>query len=142
MNMNKINCAIFLIALIVLSIEKSAGYVSHQTRPQHSTRNFKTKLDGFGDAFKGAFANDDVGEKQSAGLKGGPKYNENVSINGKSVKAIVNQKLALVATAARVKISYDCKAGDCGTCIVKLNGRKVKACQTLIPKGKCNIQTL
>ena len=29
-----------------------------------------------------------------------------------------------------------------GTCMVNLNGRKVKACQTPLPKGKANIQTL
>jgi hypothetical protein len=29
-----------------------------------------------------------------------------------------------------------------GTCIVNLNGKKVKACSTMLPKGKANIQTL
>jgi succinate dehydrogenase/fumarate reductase-like Fe-S protein len=72
----------------------------------------------------------------------GPKQNENVSINGKDVKAIVGQKVSVVAAQSRVKISYNCKAGDCGTCNIKMNGRTVKACQQLIPAGKCNIQTL
>ena len=45
----------------------------------------------------------------------------------KPVKAIVGQKVAAVAGAARVRISYNCKQGDCGTCMIKMNGRKVKA---------------
>ena len=71
----------------------------------------------------------------------GPKKNENVSINGKNVNAVVGQKVSVVAAQARVKISYNCKAGDCGTCNIKMNGRTVKACQQVIPAGKCNIQT-
>jgi len=97
----------------------------------------------FGKAFSDAFANDkSLGKAQNAGLKGGPKMNENVSINGKAVKAVVGQKVSAVANAARVKISYNCKQGDCGTCMVKMNGRKVKACQMTIPASKCNIETL
>ena len=65
--------------------------------------------------------------------------NENVSINGKKVNAIVGQKLSVVAAQARVKIPYSCKNGDCGTCTIKVNGRKTKACQGVIPSGKCNI---
>jgi aerobic-type carbon monoxide dehydrogenase small subunit (CoxS/CutS family) len=57
-----------------------------------------------------------------------------VTINGKPAKAIVGQKVSVVAAGARVKISYDCRSGDCGTCTVKMNGRKVKACQMNIPK--------
>jgi aerobic-type carbon monoxide dehydrogenase small subunit (CoxS/CutS family) len=72
----------------------------------------------------------------------GPKYNEAVTVNGKPVKAVVGQAVKVVANAARVKISYDCQKGDCGTCMIKMNGRKVKACQMSIPGGKCAIETL
>ncbi len=48
----------------------------------------------------------------------------------------------MVAASARVKISYNCKAGDCGTCMVNMNGRKQKACQQVIPAGKCAINTI
>ena len=65
-----------------------------------------------------------------------------MSINGKSVKAVVGQKVSVVANAARVKIKYDCQKGDCGTCMIKMNGKKVKACQMSIPAGKCSIETL
>ena len=74
-------------------------------------------------------------------IKQGPNENENVSINGKKVKAIVGQKVSVVAAQSRVKISYNCKAGDCGTCNIKMNGRTVKACQMTIPSGKCEIRT-
>merc|ERR1712071_63401 len=98
---------------------------------------------GWGDAFDKAFDNDKtLGKAQNAGLKNGPNNNDAVTINGKPVKAVVGQKVAVVAGAARVRIAYNCKQGDCGTCMIKMNGRKVKACQMSIPSGKCNIQTL
>ena len=99
-----------------------------------------TQLMGFGDMFKGAFSNDDsLGEAKNAGLSGGPKYNEQVTVNGKSVKAVVGQKVGIAANAARVRIRYDCNNGDCGTCKITVNGRTVKACQTSIPSGKCAV---
>jgi len=72
----------------------------------------------------------------------GPKANENVSINGKAVPAVVGQKLSVVAAAARVQIPYNCRNGECGTCTVKVNSRKVKACQATVPVGDCRIETL
>jgi ferredoxin len=103
-----------------------------------------TSLNIFGDALKGAFANDDsLGKRKDEGLSRGPDYNENVTVNGKKVQgAVVGQKLTVVAGRARVKIPVNCQKGDCGTCMVNLNGKKVKACQTPLPKGKASIQTL
>jgi ferredoxin len=103
-----------------------------------------TSLNIFGDALKGAFANDDsLGKRKDEGLSKGPDFNENVTVNGKKVQgAVVGQKLTVVAGRARVKIPVNCQKGDCGTCMVNLNGKKVKACQTPLPKGKANIQTL
>ena len=101
-----------------------------------------TQLNIFGDALKGAFSNDEsLGKAKNAGLTGGPKINDAVTINGKPVTAVVGQKVSQVAASARVKIAYSCKQGDCGTCMVSLNGRKVKACQMTIPAGKCAIVT-
>lgn len=76
----------------------------------------KTSLNGFGDAFKGAFSNDDdLGKRKDEGLAGGPDYNENVSVNGKKIPgAVVGQKLTIVAGRARVKIPVNCQKGDCG----------------------------
>merc|ERR1719261_19163 len=84
-----------------------------------------------------------MGTRKNEGLSNGPQYNENVSVNGKAVQgAVVGQKLTVVAGRARVKIPVNCQKGDCGTCVVNMNGRKVKACQATLPSGKCNIQTL
>jgi ferredoxin len=108
-----------------------------------SRRVSTTSLNGFGKAFGDAFKNDDsLGKAENAGLKGGPKYNEQVIINGKEVKAVVGQPVKTVANSARVRIRYDCQKGDCGTCMIKMNGKKVKACQMKIPSGRCVIETL
>ena len=58
-------------------------------------------LHGWMDAFKN---DESLGKPQNAGLTNGPKYNENVTINGKPVKAVVGQKVSDVAAAARAKI--------------------------------------
>jgi ferredoxin len=102
-----------------------------------------TSLDMFG-GLKGAFANDDsLGNRKNEGLSGGPKYNENVTVNGQLVKgAVVGQKITVVAGRVRVKIPVNCQKGDCGTCMVNMNGKKVKACQATVPTGKCTVTTL
>ena len=67
------------------------------------------------------------------------EYTVNVSFIGTkkaNVKAIAGQKISMVANAARVPIKYNCKAGDCGTCEVNLDGKIVKACQAVIPDKK------
>jgi ferredoxin len=131
-----------LVITVALLIASANGFsvVSPQTTP----RQVDTSLGLFGDALKGAFGNDDsLGKRKNEGLAGGPNYNENVTVNGKAVQgAVVGQKLTVVAGRARVKIPVNCQKGDCGTCIVNMNGRKVKACQTALGSGKCTIQTL
>lgn len=86
-----------------------------------------TRLGLFG-GLKDAFKNDDSLNKASnPGLKNGPAYNDNVTVNGMPVQgAVVGQKLTVVAGRARVKIPVNCQKGDCGTCMVKMNGKKVK----------------
>lgn len=107
---------------------------------QRSHSSSATALHGWADAFKN---DESLGKPQNAGLKNGPNYNEQVTVNGVAVKgAVVGQKLTAVAQRARVKIPVNCQKGDCGTCMVNFNGRKVKACQTGLPAGKANIQTL
>jgi len=98
-------------------------------QPSLAGRTFATtsELNLFG-GLKGAFANDDsLGKPQNAGLKNGPNVNDNVTVNGKPVAgAVVGQKITVVAGRARVKIPVNCQKGDCGTCMVKVNGRKLK----------------
>ena len=65
-----------------------------------------------------------------------------VTINGKKIQGIANQKVSVVAQAARVKINYSCNAGSCGTCRIKMNGKEVRACQAKVTPKKCDIRTL
>lgn len=101
-----------------------------------------TALNIFG-GLKNAFANDDsLGKAKNEGLTSGPRYNDKVSVNGKPVaNVVVNQKISQVCNAARVKVPYNCQNGECGTCTVKMNGRKIRACVSVVPQGKCEIQT-
>eukprot|EP00568_Trieres_chinensis_P009366 CAMPEP_0183294978 /NCGR_PEP_ID=MMETSP0160_2-20130417/3093_1 /TAXON_ID=2839 ORGANISM="Odontella Sinensis, Strain Grunow 1884" /NCGR_SAMPLE_ID=MMETSP0160_2 /ASSEMBLY_ACC=CAM_ASM_000250 /LENGTH=144 /DNA_ID=CAMNT_0025456375 /DNA_START=145 /DNA_END=579 /DNA_ORIENTATION=- len=133
-----------VVAVAYLST-RASGFANAPSsfRSKTAPRDSSTRINIFGDALKGAFSNDDaLGARQNAGLKNGPNVNENVSINGKKVNAIVGQKVSVVAASARVKIPYSCKNGDCGTCMIKMNGRKVKACQQVIPSGNCKMETL
>lgn len=137
--------AILSITTILLFASFSAnGFTVAPTASSLSRRQVDTSLGMFGDALKKAFTNDEsLGERKNEGLKGGPNYNDNVTVNGKAVQgAVVGQKLTVVAGRARVKIPVNCQKGDCGTCVVKMNGRKVKACQTSLGAGKCSIETL
>lgn len=142
----------FLLAVLTTNVS-GFGVVS----PQHqvaaafgtvittsSSSSSSSSLNMFGNALKNAFSNDEnLGQRKNEGLSGGPNYNEAVTVNGKSVPgAVVGQKLTVVAGKVRVKVPVNCQKGDCGTCMVSMNGRKVKACQTSLPNGKCNIQTL
>mmetsp|Transcript_15296 Transcript_15296/g.22137 ORF Transcript_15296/g.22137 Transcript_15296/m.22137 type:complete len:141 (-) Transcript_15296:401-823(-) len=133
----------FLLALSFLALASGFTVTTTSTTSTTTTKSlhYDTSLNFFGGLSK-AFDNEDMGAKQNAGLKNGPKYNEAVTINGKQVKAVVGQQVKQVANSARVKIPYNCQQGDCGTCMIKMNGRKVKACQMSIPGGKCAIETL
>ena len=113
--------------------------ISHQL--SSSIKISTTSIDNW---LKDAFSNDEsLGAAKNAGLSNGPKYNDQVSVNGKSVpNVVVDQKISQVCNAARVKVPYNCQNGECGTCTVKMNGKKVRACVSKVPAGKCAIQTL
>jgi ferredoxin len=55
--------------------------------------------------------------------------------SGKVVQAVVGQNLKDVAASARIPIKYNCKKGECGTCTVDLNGKKIKTCVSIVPRG-------
>lgn len=125
------------LAAVAILLAPAHTYVIHP--PPRSTIAI-TRLPGWADAFKN---DESLGKVQNAGLKNGPKYNEQVTVNGVAVQgAVVGQKLTVVAARARVKIPVNCQQGDCGTCMVNFNGRKVKACQVTLPAGKAAIKTL
>ena len=84
------------IATVVCASSVSAFAPAQQHPP---SRIASTELNIFG-GLKDAFSNDDsLGKVQNAGLTGGPKVNENVSINGKPVNAVVGQKVSQVAVS-------------------------------------------
>jgi ferredoxin len=128
------------IAIYLLHVVPSNSFiVVPPQHPYHVTpSNFP--LMGWMDAFKN---DESLGKPENAGLKNGPKYNDQVTVNGVAVPgAVVGQKLTVVAGRVRVKIPVNCQKGDCGTCMVNLNGRSVKACQATLPAGKAVIKTL
>ena len=120
---------------VLIRLFTANAFVIQPAAASHSSQLF-----GLMDAFK----NDEtLGKPVNAGLTNGPKYNDQVTVNGIAAKnAVVGQKLTVVAGGVRVKIPVNCQKGDCGTCMVKLNGRKVKACQVTLPAGKAVITTL
>lgn len=70
----------------------STNYQQSSIRPSATELHFFGNL---GDAFKN---DDSLGKPQNAGLKNGPNYNDNVTVNGKPVKgAVAGQKLTVVA---------------------------------------------
>ena len=110
----------------------------------HKLSSSKISTTHINNWLKDAFSNDEsLGAAKNAGLSNGPKYNDQVSVNGKSIpNVVVDQKISQVCNAARVKVPYNCQNGECGTCTVKINGKKVRACVSKVPAGKCAIQTL
>jgi ferredoxin len=130
----------YLLFLFVVVLLDGATAFSIQNTTSRTSAATTTQLHGFLDAFKN---DESLGPVKNEGLKNGPKYNENVTVNGIVVQgAVVGQKLTVVAGRARVKIPVNCQKGDCGTCMVLLNGRKTKACQATLPSGKAVITTL
>ena len=128
---------------VALTCSPANAFVPSNVPQSPPTTETSTSVNIFG-GLKGAFANDDsLGKAQNAGLSNGPRYNEQVTVNGKAVpNVVVDQKISQVCASARVKVPYNCQNGECGTCTVKINGRKAKACVSKVPSGKCNIQTL
>jgi ferredoxin len=88
---------------------------------------------GLGDMFKKAFENENMAPPAPAGLNRVPDTVKVRFVGGNIVDAYPGQRISIVANKARCKIKYDCREGDCGTCTVKINGKKVKACQASLP---------
>mmetsp|Transcript_5893 Transcript_5893/g.10558 ORF Transcript_5893/g.10558 Transcript_5893/m.10558 type:complete len:135 (-) Transcript_5893:233-637(-) len=124
--------------LSIIAVYSASAFTAPLTNDRNLSVPSPTQLDFFGKAF----ANDDsLGKRKNEGLKKGPDVSE-TTINGKPIKAVAGQKLKQVMNAARVKMTYSCNEGNCGTCELLMNGRMEKACIAKIPRGKCTIQTL
>jgi hypothetical protein len=102
------------VALLAITSALSVDAFLIQPVPSAPSSSPSTGLHGWLDS---AFKNDDsLGKPVNAGLTNGPKFNENVTVNGTPVKgAVAGQKLTVVAGRARVKIPVNCQKGDCGT---------------------------
>jgi ferredoxin len=112
------------ISLLLVALLVTLGSAFVQINPIKATATRLHLFGGLTDAFKNDAS---LGKQQNAGLKNGPKFNENVTVNGKPVQgAVAGQKLTAVAMKVRVKIPVNCQKGDCGTCNVNLNGIVVK----------------
>ena len=80
-------CLPLILLLIVSLLQPSHGFVVSSFRSRVpaprvvSSRVVSSPLYGF---FDKAFANEDMGKKENAGLKNGPKVNDQVTINGES----------------------------------------------------------
>ena len=134
-------CILATSSLSVVHVHAFLVPIDHH-QSQSSTKTSTTSINNW---LKDAFSNDEslIGTAKNAGLSNGPKYNDQVSVNGKSIpNVVVDQKISQVCNAARVKVPYNCQNGECGTCTVKMNGKKVRACVSKVPAGKCAIQTL
>merc|ERR1712232_684513 len=111
-----------ILTVVLLIIPSAAGF---SISPLCTTKvESTTALGFFGNALKDAFGNDDLGDRQNAGLSKGPNKNEQVTVNGRKVNAIVGQPVSAALSQARARVSYSCKVGDCGTCTIKINGRQ------------------
>lgn len=123
--------------LSVAAACQSSAFTAPQNNNDIKLRIPSSQLDLFGNAF----ANDDsLGKRENAGLKKGPKVAQ-ITVNGKPVKAVAGQKVSQVLASARVKMTYSCRKGNCGTCEFLMNGRIEKACGAKIPQGKTAITT-
>mmetsp|Transcript_7075 Transcript_7075/g.7991 ORF Transcript_7075/g.7991 Transcript_7075/m.7991 type:complete len:142 (-) Transcript_7075:298-723(-) len=140
MSMNTLFCLLLITVGVV--VHQSSAFTTSAS-VSCPLRCPDTSLHGFFDAaMKNAFGNEELGAKQNAGISGAGPMASAVTINGKKIQGIANQKVSIVAQAARVKINYSCNAGSCGTCRIKMNGKEVRACQAKVTPKKCDIRTL
>ena len=59
--------------------------------------------------------------------------------NGNIVEIPSGSPLSLAAVRSGMRLSFQCKAGTCGSCVCFLDGKKVYTCQTKVPE-KSNIK--
>jgi len=53
--------------------------------------------------------------------------------NGNQIKISAGSPLSLAAVRSGMRLSFQCKAGTCGSCVTKLVGKTVFTCQTVVP---------
>merc|ERR1719424_2507953 len=100
--MNTLFC--LLLITVGVTIPQSSAFMT-TTAPLSSSiqgpDTSSTSLHGFFDgALKNAFGNEELGAKQNAGISGAGPMASAVTINGKKIQGIANQKVSVVAQAA------------------------------------------
>ncbi|CAN0352832.1 unnamed protein product [Ascophyllum nodosum] len=55
---------------------------------------------------------------------------------GKTVGAVVGTPLSQLCAKNGIKVKYNCKQGNCATCVIDIDGRNVKACQGKVPSSR------
>ena len=53
--------------------------------------------------------------------------------NGNIIEIPSGSPLSLAAVRSGMRLSFQCKAGTCGSCVSVLDGKKVFTCQTKVP---------
>lgn len=111
--------------------------------PAAARRSAIVEMGLFG-GLAGAFANEDLGGKEDAGLskQKAKKTVTWVGPSGQTKKSLVvpGQKLKDIARATGIKIKYDCQEGTCKTCEAMLDGRKTKICVAKAPAKDVTIK--
>ncbi|KAJ1433655.1 hypothetical protein B484DRAFT_447157 [Ochromonadaceae sp. CCMP2298] len=122
----------FALVLVLCLLSAATAFLSPAQTKCAGTRLHM----GFGDMLKKALANDpNLPPASNPGLTGGQPATVEVEFlpSGKKVKAYLGQDLKLIASAAKVDIKYNCSKGECGTCTVDFNGKKVRTCVSSLP---------
>ena len=56
--------------------------------------------------------------------------------NKKTIEIEAGSPLSLACVRADLRLSFQCKAGNCRSCELLMNGQKVLSCQTKVPAKK------
>ena len=83
--------------------------------------------------FDNAFKNETFTKPPAGGGLSKPLKTVKATYNGKSIDAVVGGKLRNVEQGMRIGQKYSCTEGDCGTCELLMNGRKVRPCVAKVP---------
>lgn len=93
--------------------------------------------------FANAFANEELGERQDAGLS---KKQQKLTVTWvgprgqkKTSTVVAGQKLRDIARGSGVPIKYDCSEGTCKTCEAQVGNGRAKICVAKMPNKDVTI---
>lgn len=91
-------------------------------------RDFKVNM-GFMDGINKAFENEVFDEDPKKLIK-----NIEIEIYDNKINAIKGQKLIDLIRLSKAPIKFNCKKGNCGSCLSIVNGKKMRVCQMVVNK--------